>query len=282
MLGIDIGGTYLKSGIVDARGNVSNFRKDKLPATQEQTMKQLQKLIASAPGKEVGIAIAGTVDARGNLVRVSRNMAWKKIDLAPFLSRTTGKKVTAQNDANCFVLAEHHAGAAKGYNNVCGVTLGTGLGVGMIIDGKLYAGAHNKAGEFGHAPYEAATVEDLLSSRSVEAYYQVVSGTKQKTYAIIDAGLNKEKDALYTFQMFGYNLGRALTIAATLLDPEIMVIGGGIAHAYPLFRKEMERSFKKYTSALPQKIKLKQSALMDHAGVVGAVLWARECVSTSK
>ena len=142
------------------------------------------------------------------------------------------------NDANVFVLGEKYFGCAKAFKNVAGITLGTGLGGGLIINEKLYNGNNCGAGEFGEIPYKDSKLEDYCGSQFFKNNYDV-SG--KELSALAEDG---NEFAIRAFAQFGIHLGNALKIIVLAVDPEIIVFGGSISKSYKYFKDSMMEQFR--------------------------------------
>ena len=186
-----------------------------------------------------------------------------------------------ENDVNCFTLGEALVGAGKGAETVLGITLGTGVGGGIVIDGRIYRGAFGAAGELGHmtikfdGPRCSCSSFGCLEEYCSERFFLKKGGLPQKFYDDAEKG---DKKALKIYNEYGKYLGIGLANVINLLDPEVIVIGGGIANAYKLFVKEMEKEIRKRVISPVSKkyVKIKKAALNGLGGAVGAaLLWQK-------
>ena len=270
ILGLDIGGTSIKAGLL-LGGQLQAIRSIPTPAleSQELILETLAAFIESYLPQSfagIGIGIPGLVDAQMGIVLGLANIpSFQHVELRDFLVNRFGKPVWINNDANCFALGVHQFGIGQGFQNLVGITLGTGVGAGIIIHGKLYSGVNSAAGEWCGTPYLDRTFEDYCSGKFFNRVYQ----SKPKTLA----KLAQEGDpiALQAFDEFGRHVGELLKVILFSLAPEAIVLGGSIRKTYPLFEKSMRATLQSfpYTSVLA-KLQVLVSDL-DETAIHGAV-----------
>ena len=270
ILGLDIGGTSIKAGLL-LGGQLQAIRSIPTPAleSQELILETLAAFIESYLPQSfagIGSGIPGLVDAQMGIVLGLANIpSFQHVELRDFLVNRFGKPVWINNDANCFALGVHQFGIGQGFQNLVGITLGTGVGAGIIIHGKLYSGVNSAAGEWCGTPYLDRTFEDYCSGKFFNRVYQ----SKPKTLA----KLAQEGDpiALQAFDEFGRHVGELLKVILFSLAPEAIVLGGSIRKTYPLFEKSMRATLQTfpYTSVLA-KLQVLVSDL-DETAIHGAV-----------
>ena len=270
ILGLAIGGTSIKAGLL-LGGQLQAIRSIPTPAleSQELILETLAAFIESYLPQSfagIGIGIPGLVDAQMGIVLGLANIpSFQHVELRDFLVNRFGKPVWINNDANCFALGVHQFGIGQGFQNLVGITLGTGVGAGIIIHGKLYSGVNSAAGEWCGTPYLDRTFEDYCSGKFFNRVYQ----SKPKTLA----KLAQEGDpiALQAFDEFGRHVGELLKVILFSLAPEAIVLGGSIRKTYPLFEKSMRATLQTfpYTSVLA-KLQVLVSDL-DETAIHGAV-----------
>lgn len=293
-IGIDLGGTKISSGLVDQRGKLTLTQFAKTPQgsnNSSRVIKEIQRqvtLIMQERGSKtisrLGVGVAGQLSIDKRSVTNSPNIdGLTNFPLARKLEESMGVKVTLENDAKCFTIAESAIGCAKEYSRVLGVTLGTGVGGGLYSDGLMQDGAHLCAGEIGHMILIYGGAKCHCGSRGCMEQY--ASGTaltrlwRQETGKSIDAktlarmAFEKNGNARNVFGVMGSYLGAGLAGAANLFDPKAIVLGGSVSQSFDLFRKSMRKEFEK--AALPplRKIPILKSTLRQ-PGVVGAALSA--------
>ena len=270
ILGIDIGGTKIHIGVIE-NGKIIQEKKFSTSAdgAKEEIISELIAGIApfiSADLEGIGIGVPGLVDeAQGIIYDLNNIPAWKKVHLKKALQDHFKIPVFLTNDANCFILGEKVFGKAQEYNNVVGLSLGTGLGGGIIIDNKLYSGILTCAGEIGGIPYLDASFENYCSGKFFKEKYGVES--KQ---LLIRAEKGDEK-ALKIFRDFGKHLGNAIKVVLFMLSPEAIILGGSVCKAYSFFKDAMLQEvetfpFKGVTSSLVIK-----TSDMENSALFGAV-----------
>jgi len=247
-IGIDLGGTSIRCGLVE-NGNV--IKKLSEPCRSDQpenvVLEQIEGLIRQVmhPSvKGIGIGVPSVVDVeKGIVYNVTNIPSWIEVHLKDYMEAKFGLPVFVNNDANCFALGEHRYRCSDGKNfrNMLGVTLGTGVGAGVIIDNRLYSGSNTGAGEIGCLPYLDLTLEDYCGS---PFFVRCHNTTGKKTEELAKNG---DANALKIYEEYGKHLGVAVKIILYAYDPDAIVFGGSLSKAYSLFeaamRKEMETFF---------------------------------------
>jgi fructokinase len=255
-LGIDLGGTKTEIVALDGSG-VERFRR-RLPSPQDDYSATLQTLVGLVRDAEarigetcsVGIGIPGTVSAASGLIK-NANSTWLiGKPLAQDLRTALGREVRLANDANCFVLSEASDGAGAGMDVVFGVILGTGVGGGIVIHGKVLEGGHGIAGEWGHNSLPAMSaqefaevetcycgqrgcVESFCSGPGLAADFFRHAGLAWAAEEIATSDDPQAKDAVVRFTD---RLARSLATVMNLLDPDAIVLGGGLSNIESLYR----------------------------------------------
>jgi glucokinase len=252
VIGVDLGGTNIRGGI-ENHGKVY-YPKRELFNTQrlfEQTLIQLFDFIRPMiqPGvKGIGIGVPSVVDVeKGIVFNVANIPSWQRVPLKDILEHEFGIPVCVNNDVNCFALGEHQFGLAKGLKNVVGVSSGTGLGAGIIINDRLFHGHNCGAGEIGLLPYLDHTVEYYASGNLFSTFYNTTAEEAHKL------ALSGDAKALESWREFGKHLGEALKSVVYVYDPEAIVLGGSLSKAYNFFSDAMNSSLQDF--AYPQSIK---------------------------
>ena len=238
LLGIDIGGTTINMGLVKGseivvKKTVPSFRQE---WNKHQTLDYLCEEISGIFSPEVeriGIGVPTLVDpAKGIAFQAANIPSWDEVHIKDAVQARFKVPVSVNNDSNCFALG---AAAMLGTKDrvVVGITLGTGLGVGVIVDGKLLDGTHCGVGEIGALPYNGHDYEEFCSKKFFTA-----RGWQGK--AASDAAEAGSAAALAMFKEFGRHLGEFLAVVMYAYDADCIVLGGGVANSYPLFRESME------------------------------------------
>lgn len=264
-IGIDLGGTNIRTGAV-ANGKIVNRHAISTPKTdkeQDVTDAIIDSIRQATSGERIesiGIGVPSVVDwQKGIVYNVTNIPSWKEVHIKDILEKEFGVPVAVNNDANCFALGEKMFGAAKQFSDVVGITLGTGVGSGIIINGKLYSGRNTAAGEIGSLPYLDSDYEHYCSSG-----FFVNKGTTGKDASI--AADNADTSALATWQEFGSHLGNLVKTVLLTYDPEAIVFGGSIANAYKHFQAPLQQSLSDFLyPTMVQRLKIFTSTLPDVA-----------------
>lgn len=240
ILGIDLGGTNLCLGLVNDGIVVKTMSVPSFPPSSgvEETLEYMAGHISSMMSHDVeriGIGVPSVVDVKNGIVYNAANIpSWEEVHLKEFLEDRFRVPVSVNNDANCYAMGAYGTYPAGSKPEVLvTVTLGTGIGIGVVDHGRLVCGANCGAGELGYLPYEDGCLEDYCSRQFFDRH-----GVKpHEAYAAAQAG---DTGSLRLFEEFGRHLGHALMVLMFAYDPSHIVLGGGIAKALPLFREPME------------------------------------------
>ena len=182
----------------------------------------------------IGVGVPSLVDVKHGIVINPTNIpSWHKVHLKDILEEQFNVPVYINNDANCFALGEKYFGVAKDYENIAGITIATGFGVGIIINGKLYSGRNAGAGEFCSIPYRDHDYEYYCSTKYFEEKYGL------KNEILLARAKKRDKIALAIYELFGMDLGNAIKTIMYALDPDAIVIGGIMAEAYDFYKEAM-------------------------------------------
>lgn len=244
-LGIDLGGTNIRAALCEedkllAHKHHELVNKDSLTDTIEQLISMIRSVLRPEV-KGIGIGVPSVVDIhKGIVYNVTHIPSWNKVELKDILEKEFHVPVYINNDVNCFILGEYMHGTARGYDPVVGLAIGTGLGSGIINEGKLFIGANCGAGEVGPMPYMGKTLEYYVSGNFFKAFYNTTAREMaEKAY-------KGDSQALQTWEEFGRHMGDALKIVAYAYDPQAVILGGSISKAYSLFEKSMMASMQDF------------------------------------
>ncbi|MHA7130831.1 ROK family protein [Algoriphagus namhaensis] len=270
ILGLDIGGTGIAGGVL-VDGQLTDVRHIPTPAheSQEVVLETLADFITSYLHHDligIGVGIPGLVDVENGIVlNLSNIPSFQHVLLRDFLVARFTKPVYINNDANCFALGVQKYGVGRPYKNLVGITLGTGVGGGIVINGHLYSGVHSAAGEWCSAPYLDKDFEYYCSGK----FFKYEYNSKPKTLA--KEALSGDPVAIKAFEEYGSHLGELIKNILYALAPEAIVLGGSIRKTYPLFKKSMMQSLAgfRYPTVI-QKLKIHLSEL-DETAIHGAV-----------
>lgn len=270
VLGLDIGGTKISSGL-NKGGKVLERIETKTPSTspQEIILEAISEQIAhylSFHIKAIGIGIPGLVEPHKGIVYNLANIpSFQKVRLKDFLEGKFKIPVIINNDANCFTLGEYKFGPAQKHRHVIGITLGTGIGTGVIANSKLYTGYICGAGEWGGVPYLDKTFEDYCSNKFFKNKY----GENAKKLA--KKAQEQDQQALHAFHKYGEHVGELINRILFTYAPEAIVIGGSIRKAFPFFQKSMEQTIGNFPyKSISENLRIYVSNLNDSA-ILGAI-----------
>ena len=295
VIGVDVGGTKIKLGIVHPRGQViarTSFATKLFASSKTKFIAALAREIgtiitqAGLTKKDVagvGIGLPGLVDHTKGIVRFLPNIpGWRNVRLKAILQRTLKLPVFIDNDAKLITLAEWKFGAGKGVSNMVCLTLGTGIGSGLILDNRLYRGTGNAAGELGHVPLNEqgpacncggyGCFEAYIGNRRLTARANAVMGRKGMTlegmFQLAKAGNAK---ALRFWKETAGHLGNGLVMVVNLLNPRLIVIGGGVSNNDRfLFKTARAVIARRAMSTKSAMVKIVRARLGDDAGIIGA------------
>ncbi len=289
-IGIDLGATFVKMGLVDEKGRVFFKRKIDTQINSKKTIlinsiTANVKDIIKVSGKKingVGIGVPGPVDSDRGIVRYFPNIkGWKNVPLKSILEKKLGLPVKLDNDAHAMTLGELALGAAKGSRNIVCVTLGTGVGGGIIIERKLYSGSSMAAGEIGHIPINVtgpkcncrgiACLERYIGNRYILERAKKIFGNNITLEKLSGLARSGDKKAIAIWTDVAEKLGTALTGVVNLLNPDKIVIGGGVSKAGKLILNPLKKRIK--TRAMKDQakhVKIVLAKLGADAGIIGA------------
>lgn len=288
-IGIDLGGTKMEGIILDRNGK-ELFRK-RIDTEQQfgylhilNRIRDLYALLAGVIQRQphtLGIGTPGAISPRTGLLKNSNTVCLNGQPLKVELERVLGRVVEIQNDANCFAMAEALYGAGRGRNLVFGVIMGTGCGGGIVYKGEVFKGRQGIAGEWGHMSIDPAgpkcycgqrgCVETFISGGGVEARYAEKSGERRTFRQLADAYYEGDERAVKFLSGFLQAFGRSMANLIDVLDPDIVVLGGGLSNFDPLYHEgvvEVARCV--FSDSLETPIV--RNELGDSAGVIGAAL----------
>jgi len=299
IIAIDLGGTNLKCALLDSQlrivakksFNTKNFNnKAKLINGIANSINSfiLEQGLTKNVILGVGIGLPGPVDPALGLVHFLPNIpGWREVGLKKILELKTKLSVFIDNDAKLMTLAEHTVGAAKGYANALCLTLGTGVGGGLILNQQLYRGFDNAAGELGHIPLNEngpacgcggkACLEKYVGNNVIlkEAYR--LFGKTITLEKLSGLAKNKNSKAIKFWSNVGKKLGLGLTGIVNLLNLDVIIIGGGVAQAGKvLFASVRQTISKRAMSVQSKRIKIFRAKLGNDAGLIGAGLLVKE------
>lgn len=318
IVGVDLGGTNIVVGSLSVDGTRQYSMRSEptrpdqgAEAVVDRMIRSIDTVIAettAASGARrsaclgVGIGAPGPLDRERGIVITTPNLGWNNFPLRAVIEERVGLRSTLDNDANCATLGEWWLGAARGANNVVGMTIGTGIGGGLILNGRLYHGASDVAGEIGHTtidmtgrrckcgnygcleayasgPSIAERAREALAGDDSSRLHELVGGNLEKLTAatVYEAAKLGDEIALEVVRETARFLGTGLANLLNLFNPDVVVIAGGVTQAgaalfEPLNREVRRRAFKPAIDAC----RVVPGALPGTAGVVGAVATFRQ------
>lgn len=299
--GVDVGGTTIKMGLFDMDGTVldkweiptrtENGGNLILPDIAEAVKNKMQeKSMDKSEVTGVGVGVPGPVDANG-IVHRAVNLGWDVLDVKKTLGDLLGMTVEAGNDANVAALGEMWKGGGSGHKNLVAVTLGTGVGGGIIVNGQILTGSTGAGGEIGHIhmddnetdvcgcgnkgcleQYASATGLVRLANRMLAATIEKTVLTEQEitAKAVFDAVKDGDKVAIAIAEQFGEYLGKGLAVIAGVVNPEIFVIGGGVSKAGTVVLDYIKKYYTPYVFHGSRDAIFALATLGNDAGIYGA------------
>ncbi len=300
--GVDIGGTTVKIGLFDKEGcvldkweiptNKDNDGDSILPDVAESLLEKMkEKGIDEDDLAGIGVGAPGAVDEEGTLVGGAVNIGWKPFNIPKVLNAYINVPVKAANDANAAAFGEMWQGGGKGYTSMVAVTLGTGVGGGIIINGNILTGATGAGGEIGHIHIEDNETEECgcKNKGCLEQYASatgIVRLAKRRlakddkpsvlregtlsAKSVFDAVKAGDEVAIQIAEQFGEYLGKGLAAVAGVVNPEVFVIGGGVSKAGEILISYVEPYFQKYAFQQCRGAKFALAKLGNDAGIFGA------------
>jgi len=290
-IGIDLGGTKTEIIALDARGAVLERRREPTPsgdyAAAVALIARMVKRAEVQVGQRgtVGVATPGSLSPATGLLRNSNSVAFNGKPLKQDLERALGREVRLANDANCFALSEARDGAARGAPTVFGVILGTGVGGGIVIDGRVLEGVNAIGGEWGHNPMpwpqdderpgppcycgKRGCIETFLSGPGLALDHAARYGETLSAEEVVERAAVGDAAAQNTLARYEARLARALATAINVIDPDVIVLGGGLSNVERLYAG-VPRLWRQWIFSDVVRTRLARNAHGDSSGVRGA------------
>lgn len=302
-IGIDFGGTSIKSAVVQngaivARGEIIDPAKHESSLTLIEALFDVIKALRAAHPSIAGIGIGfpGFVNCKSGIVHSLTNVkGWHEVPMVRMIQERTGLKAAIENDANAMAYAEFLHGAAKGAQNAVCITLGTGVGCGLVLEGKLFRGTRFAAAEIGHTSIDLNGPRGVYGTPGDLEVYVGNKQTAERAARLYNAAgrprtpaectpadlssLAAQGDAIAIglWEQIGTEIGASLVNAVWLLNPDAIVIGGGIAKAGPLVMDPIRRTIRDRVSPLfHEQLKVVPAELGNDAGIIGCAELALE------
>jgi fructokinase len=288
-IGIDLGGTKIEGVVLDQTGR--EILRKRIATEREQGYQHIlnrlksmhDDLVAAISGQPTtfGIGTPGAISPRTGLLKNSNTVCMNGQPVKADLERMLGRKIEIQNDANCFAMAEALMGAGKGKKLVFGVIIGTGCGGGIVHNGEVLTGPQGIAGEWGHMSIDPngppcfcggfGCVETLISGAGLENRYAEKYGVRKPLKEIEKEFFAGEPQAVEFMQIFFRHFGRALANLIDILDPDVVVIGGGVSNFSAVYTEGIDQ-VRKFVLTDVLETPIIKNQLGDSAGVLGAAL----------
>ena len=296
-IGIDLGGTKIECILIDSDGNEIYRERVSTPKNDYNgILNSIKNLVLKSESETglygtIGIASPGTISKQTNLVKNANSTILIGQSLDKDLELILGRPVRLANDANCLALAEYIDGVGEEYKSLFAVILGTGVGGGLIIDGKIFSGANLISGEWGHNPLPwpnanefpgpdcycglQGCIETYLSGSGLENTFYEFTGYKVSANEISEKLLNNDQNAINAIELYENRLARGLAMIVNILDPEVIVLGGGVSNIERLYTN-VKNCWNKYIISTGEEVitPILQAKHGDSSGVRGAAwLW---------
>ncbi len=294
-VGVDVGGTNIKLGLVNSRGRIlvrNNLSTKSLVRSKSELISVLACAISELIKKSfikpkeilgIGIGLPGLVNAqKGTVLNLTNIPDCQNIPLAKILRTKLGVPVAIDNDVNLVALGEWQYGAGKGFANVFCLTLGTGVGGGMVLDNKLYRGEGFSAGELGHVPLNEegpvcncggrACLERYVGNRFLlEKARKIFNNKKITLEKVARFAARGNRQALRFWEETAAYIGLGLVSVVNLFNPKRIVVGGGVAHNWPFLFKTVKATLEKRAMKIPSRmVTIVKAQLGNDAGIIGA------------
>jgi len=268
IIGIDLGATNIRAAIVQ-ENNVGEILSQRIRSkgTTEEVLQDVfaitDKLI-NDDINAIGIGVPGVVDENGVVYDVIYIPSWKEVQLKKYMEERYKIPVFINNDANCFALGEYYFGKGKGYNSMIGLTVGTGVGAGIIINKKLYAGHSCAAGEFGTVDY----LDNIYEYYCSGSFFQNVYGLSGEF--VFEQAKKEDIQALKLYDELGTHLGNCIKMIMYTYDPQLIVLGGSVRHAYEYFEEAMWKQIKTCVFTKSVEHLVIEISTLQNSGILGA------------
>ena len=308
-IGIDVGGTNVKIALVDEKGKIkySNSVPTRAEMGYEYTVNNIKQAIYDLLKETklepkniegIGFGFPGQVDYKSGIVRLAPNIpGWVDVPIAKLIEDEFHIPTRVDNDVRCAALGELNFGAGKGCENLICITVGTGIGSGLIVNGKLVRGASNAAGEIGHiklqmndgpicgcgdtgcleafasGPSIVAMAEDYIRGGKSTKFREMANSNPITTYIVCEAAKAGDPVAKRIFTIMGEYIGIGMASVVNLLNPEKIIVGGGVADAGEILMTPLKETLKKRAMKIAgEAVEVVPAQLGNTAGVIGASL----------
>jgi len=303
VLAADVGGTNIRAAIIDSDGIIRKEQRFQAGLSHpgisgQDVIDALAGALSGLTGdtgniSAIGIGFPGFFRGNSGIVAASPNIpALRDFALAKALERRMNLPVSAQNDGLCAAIGEHHFGTGKGKSNLLHITLGTGIGAGLILNNQPYTGESGMAMELGHLCVDTNSnallcgcgntgcVEAYASATAISSRYAELSGQQRDAASVYALARRADKTAIIIFEEAGAYLGKAIAEAVKLLDIHTVTISGGLSNAWPLLQPPLNLSLESNLITTQKgRIFVQRSSLNDNAGLLGAAMLAHDLLA---
>lgn len=292
---VDLGGTNCRIGIFDIEGNLIKSWK-----TSSKNFYQPENIISAFSTelnrfdeykniKSIGIGAPGLIDNNG-VIKTSPNYPlWKDLGLKSSLYSEFGVPVYIENDANLYTLGEGYKGAAIEHENYVAITIGTGIGGGIVINNRIYRGTNGMAGEIGHMTLhptgplcgcgKKGCLEAYSSGTAIKKQMFQFTNIEFEPAEIYELAKKGDKQAIKVFEKAGYHLGIGIANIVNILDVSLIVLGGGVSEALDIMITSIKKGFKEHTFDIHfETVDIKKAVLADLAGLYGAFKMVKDTI----
>jgi glucokinase len=284
-IGIDLGGTRIKAALVEQDQILKEASVETPPGGAEVVLRAVAALVTSLDARPaaVGFAIPGEVDAAGNCYRLPNIPGFENVNIESILKPLLGCPISVENDGNAAAHGEALYGLGQRYKSFAVVTLGTGIGGGLVVDGRVRTGAFGFAAEIGHIPVDSrddawacgcghrGCVESYAGTLGMLRKFRELGGQADEIVTVANSARNGERAGVETFQMMTRALAQCVTIMENLLDLDAIIFTGGISQSFDLIEPGLRAEVRRRAFAKPlAEVPLLVSQLGARAGAIGA------------
>ncbi len=301
----DVGGSFIKFGVSEEPGKITVLGKEKIPASSWSEFREIIKKVTYdyraffSDKSPVAVSTAGIVVPGSGKVFASNIPAFHERNLSKELSSFLNRKVIVNNDADCFTLAEATEGKGKGHKILFGAILGSGVGGGIVADGRIITGRNGLTGEWGHGPVTLTEIEvdgqpvklprlqcacgqkgcldTYGGARGLEKLHSILHKEALSSIDIINKWLTHEPEALKTIKIWAEIVSQPLAYCINITGASIVVVGGGLASVSPLI-SELDKAVRKYVLGSNNQNLVVSGKYSQNGGMIGASLLARQSV----
>ena len=281
-IGIDVGGTNVKIALVSDKGKIiySNSIPTRAEMGYEHTINSMKDAVRDLLKETkmkptdiegMGFGFPGQIDCKKGVVRLAPNIpGWVNIPIANIMEKEFSIPTRVDNDVRTATLGELNYGAGIGCENLVCITVGTGIGSGLVVNGKLVRGANNAAGEIGRPSIVALAEEYIRGGKSTK--YRELANPDITPYIVAVAAKEGDPVARQIFRIMGEYIGMGLVSVVNLLNPEKIIIGGGVADAGDILFDPIKETIAKRAMTIQKEVQIVPAQLGNTAGVIGASL----------